>query len=423
MKTNTLLLTLGILCSLHGNATAAVVWSGTTVDIRTGQPLPNVEVYGGARGRVDLTAASNTGADGRFSVTYDMPPLDLAFWGYYLLTATYKPGPLYFWHNRISTAPSSSLVQMVPKNAYIRGVVRDKVTGLIVPAAQVSLGVPGAYWETVTVSPQGEFVFNTPAYEGFGGMNNYEEGIPTAEQVPHTASEQVQRKTNYWLEVSAPGYRTQRTVDQGLIIHLLSSVSSNLHTWVNLDLVPNSTNLPPGATSQIVNPYAFQLWLAQYFTPTQMTNANVTGPTADPDGDGLTNQQEFNNNTDPTNPDTDNDGLPDGWEVANHLNPLVPDADQDPDNDSFSNRLEFLFGTDPKNAVSKPNATVTIRRAVRVDFPTISGVRYQLMTASTASGPWTNSGAPFSGNGTTVPRYFDAEPGRQQFYQLSIVAE
>src|SRR4029077_9561668 len=38
-------------------------------------------------------------------------------------------------------------------------------------------------------------------------------------------------------------------------------------------------------------------------------------PFEDPDHDGLTNLQEFQNGTDPHNPDTDGDGLTDGQEV------------------------------------------------------------------------------------------------------------
>ena len=45
---------------------------------------------------------------------------------------------------------------------------------------------------------------------------------------------------------------------------------------------------------------------------------------ADPDGDGLTNVEEFYYGTNPYNPDTDGDGMPDGWEVMYGLDPLDP---------------------------------------------------------------------------------------------------
>jgi hypothetical protein len=56
---------------------------------------------------------------------------------------------------------------------------------------------------------------------------------------------------------------------------------------------------------------------------------DVNDPTVasqDPDGDGLTNLQEFQLGTDPNNPDTDGDGISDGAEIANGTNPLDPNS-------------------------------------------------------------------------------------------------
>ncbi len=54
------------------------------------------------------------------------------------------------------------------------------------------------------------------------------------------------------------------------------------------------------------------------------TAHHITNPNADPDGDGLTNQQEFNRGTNPNLWDTDGDGFSDGEEVAGGSDPLDP---------------------------------------------------------------------------------------------------
>ena len=60
----------------------------------------------------------------------------------------------------------------------------------------------------------------------------------------------------------------------------------------------------------------------------------------DTDGDGVGNNADI---------DDDNDGLPDEWELAYGLNPLRNDAADDPDGDGVSNINEFNLGTAPNH--------------------------------------------------------------------------
>ena len=80
-------------------------------------------------------------------------------------------------------------------------------------------------------------------------------------------------------------------------------------------------------------------------------NASVAIPSADPDSDGLTNLQEFQNATNPKNWDTDGDLLPDEWEVQYGLDPLsssgINGADGDQDGDGLSNFQEMIHGSNP----------------------------------------------------------------------------
>ena len=47
--------------------------------------------------------------------------------------------------------------------------------------------------------------------------------------------------------------------------------------------------------------------------------------------------------------DDDNDGMPDDWEIANDLDPLVDDSGSDPDGDGLTNIEEFNAGTNPQD--------------------------------------------------------------------------
>jgi len=66
---------------------------------------------------------------------------------------------------------------------------------------------------------------------------------------------------------------------------------------------------------------------------------------ADPDGDGLLNEQEKTLGTDPLNADTDNDGIDDGTEFESGTSPV----DFDTDGDGIGDGEESQKGTDPKD--------------------------------------------------------------------------
>ena len=74
---------------------------------------------------------------------------------------------------------------------------------------------------------------------------------------------------------------------------------------------------------------------------------NQVSAASDQDGDGLTYGLEYLMNTAPNDPDSDNDGLPDGWEWMHGLDPLSANnadgAVGDPDGDGMSNLQEYTY--------------------------------------------------------------------------------
>ncbi|CAM4172870.1 M4 family metallopeptidase [Pseudoalteromonas byunsanensis] len=110
-----------------------------------------------------------------------------------------------------------------------------------------------------------------------------------------------------------------------------------------------------------------------------------TNPTlADTDEDGLTDYDEFHSHqTNPTSADSDSDQMPDGWEVNYGLDPnSAADAELDLDGDGASNLLEFLFGTEPNNSASVPDAS----NDINIDFE--SGELPQTIEFSDSAAPW-----------------------------------
>ncbi len=80
-------------------------------------------------------------------------------------------------------------------------------------------------------------------------------------------------------------------------------------------LADRSQNTPPAANQPPLENFATpKEWREKYFAG--CADKSLCGDQADPDRDGLANEQEFKLNTDPNNPDSDQDGLADGDEAA-----------------------------------------------------------------------------------------------------------
>jgi len=104
--------------------------------------------------------------------------------------------------------------------------------------------------------------------------------------------------------------------------------------------------------------------------------------------------------------DTDGDGLPDDWEQQYFGSPTGATASADSDGDGFSNLQEFLAGTDPTNASSALRITAITPQATNyvVSFTSATNKLYQLERSNDlTSNSWTVVTNNVTGTGGVIP--------------------
>ena len=122
--------------------------------------------------------------------------------------------------------------------------------------------------------------------------------------------------------------------------------------------------------------------------------------------------------------DADGDRLPDVWEDQYGFNPNVPgEADQDPDNDSMTNRDEFLAGTNPNDGLSYLRIDIVnagIGANYKLNFMAVSNKSYTLQYRTEAvSTSWLrllDVDARVTNRVVEIMDYSPARPAR--FYRL-----
>ena len=137
------------------------------------------------------------------------------------------------------------------------------------------------------------------------------------------------------------------------------------------------------------------------------------GPLGDPDGDGLSNGDEFANATDPQDPDSDDDTINDLDEITAGTNPNNADTDgdgltddeeetlgtdpveEDTDGDGLTDGTEVnVLGTDPNNAADPPPSANTIgpgadiTEATQFDTPNGDRLNIDQAPATLAAGTY-----------------------------------
>ncbi len=122
--------------------------------------------------------------------------------------------------------------------------------------------------------------------------------------------------------------------------------------------------------------------------------------------------------------DSDSDGLPNWWESLHFGSTTAAVSSDDSDGDGFTNQQEFNAGTNPRVASSalRISSTEIAGAAFILEFPTVFGKRYQVeFKDDLLISTWSPLGGPILGTGNEIEQRDAEAPDDNRFYRVGLL--